>query len=146
MLNDWASSGNGNNLILNNSANTKLFLVTGGTNCYTIANAGTATVTVATGATYNYKGFPSKSYSTQSTAFTFNNYYVVSSTSYQISGSGALLNCDPTNSNFNFNTASVGLPNASYYWTSSTQMVAVYLLTTTQIKSNVINTASPFIS
>jgi hypothetical protein len=145
-MNAWYSSGNGNNIILNNSANTKLFLISGGTTCYTIANAGTATVTVATGATYNYKGFPSKAYSTQSTAFSFYTYYPVSSTSYQIYAANALLNCDPTNSNFNFNTASLGLPNASYYWTSSTQVVGVYLLNTTQIKSNVINTASPFIS
>lgn len=139
-------SGNGQNIILTNSTGTKLFLNNASTTCFTIANPGTASVTVATGATYNYKAFPSKSYSTQSTAVGFNSYYVVSSTSYQVLAGNNLLNCDPTNANFNFNTASFSPGSGAFYWTSATQIVAINLLSTTQILSNVINAASPFIS
>lgn len=145
LMDDSGPKPGGTNQILTNSAGTKLFLY-GYSTCWTIANPGTASVTVATGSTYNYKAFPSKSYSTQSTAFTFYTYYPVSASSYQIFANGALLNCDPTNTNFNFNTASFSPGSASFYWTSSTQLVAINLLSTTQIQSNVINAASPFIS
>ena len=155
----------GKNFILSTSTGGKIIV---GKSAADITNAGAATVTV-TAATYTYKSYPSKLYSTVSSNVGVTDYYAASASSYYIIdsynadlsstqyGKQNLLNCDPTNSNFNFNTASFSngatntvSDNHMIYITSTGQIVdfvyTAYAANGLAIKMNVIPYATPFVS
>lgn len=155
----------GKNFLLSTSTGGKVIV---GKSAATITNPGSATVTVAA-ATYTYKSYPSKLYSTVSTNVGVTDYYAASASSYYIIdtynadlstttyGRQNLLNCDPTNSNFNFNTASFsnGATNTSaeanmMYITSTGQIVnfvyTYYAANGLTLKMNIIPYATPFVS
>jgi len=112
--------------------------------CYSIANAGSATVTVSGSQYYNWKAFPSKSYSSVNNLATTYNYYAQSSSSYWIIGYGKIINADPTNNNFNFNFASYSNPGSQNFWTSGT--ITSMILGDNNIYTAILTPALPFVA
>lgn len=124
----------------------------------TIANAGTATVTVSN-STYKYKAFPSTLYS--NVVGTISAGVVTPTTIISVSASSyyaydytnnALLNFDPSTTDFNFNTAAFTpfgslQSTVNCYWLNSTNLVTLYVDTANlAIYANIISPAVPFVS
>ena len=121
-----------------------------GTSVYSSSNAGTASVTV-TNQSYNLKSFPAKSYASVTTGVGTYSFWAVSSSSYNIlyGATGTIFNCDPTNSNFNFNQASISLPTGAFFYSSPTTITcyaaASATTTTGTLYCNIVSPAVPFV-
>ena len=108
------------------------------TNVATIADAGTATVTVSN-PTYKLKSSNSKLYTTVSTGVDFTSYYAASASSYYAFGRSANTNqvtnntvykFDPTDTNFNFNKAFFLPSGNNNYYTSASEITSVSAFST----------------
>jgi hypothetical protein len=140
-----SSSNDSLTYIFNGATPTKFITATG--NSLSVANGGTATVTVTGSQTYSFKSAPAASYSTGSAAVSITTLYPTSSSSYVIwDYTNSKLNvCDPSNSNFNFNQAGFTTGSYSYgYFTTSTSL-ALMSVSGTTLSYNFITPASPFI-
>ena len=113
-----------------------------------VANGGTATVTVTGAQTYSFKSAPAASYSTGSAAVQVTSVYPTSSSSYIVwdNSTNKKLNiCDPSNANFNFNQAGFNMAGFSYaYFTTSTSLALMGVSGST-LSYAFIAPASPFI-
>lgn len=113
-----------------------------------VANGGTATVTVTIAQTYSFKSAPAASYSTGSAAVKVTSVYPTSASSYIVwdNSTNKQLNvCDPSNANFNFNQAGFSMAGFSYaYFTTSTSLALMGVSGST-LSYAFITPASPFI-
>jgi hypothetical protein len=131
-------SGNGRNLVLMNSAGSKI-LYRG--YLAAVANVGSATVTVSY-ATATYKNFASKNYATvQNDGYygyaptlpnVVSKYSASSSSHWFVTDSNTICNADPTNASYNINfehftATSNNLAPTFYLWNSATTLASVYL-------------------
>jgi hypothetical protein len=152
-------SGNSSAFVQN--TNSKIFYKLG---VATVADAGSATLTVST-PTVKRKGFNSKLYESVSglnaiqaeydPSKILTTFFSVSASNYYLSVNSTAVNTnsyivqfDPTNTDFNFNTILITPPGAQNYFTSASTITSVSIGTsgtTVNLSCNVISPATPFV-
>jgi hypothetical protein len=128
---------------LYNTTNSKVLYPTG--ECVTVANPGTATVTVTIGQTYSVKSAPSSTYTTSSAGVGINQVSLISGTNALIWDASKVVSGDPSNANFNFNTAAFTVSGHQYGYFTNSSTLALMSVSGTTLSYNFISPANPFI-